>query len=301
MPMKCINHILVLAILLAVSLSGIGQNKKIDRLEMFYDQGNYKMVLRKSERLLRDDDYKKHPSVTVFHALAEYQMSSDNDKFSSSTAIYDYEKFLQLDSTFYYQGVYANYISDMKMGIANEIRELTEKGEDDKARIKYNSYARLFGQVADYEDLTNNEVVIDNSVADPKNVASSSLRKSVVDEAHKHIGTPYVYGGNTAKGFDCSGYIQYAFSKVGYSIPRTASAQAETYEKVKKSKARPGDLVFFGSSKSKITHVGIVVSEPGKPLVMIHASSSRGIMVSSIEDNSYWSPKYQFIVRIIEE
>ena len=59
--------------------------------------------------------------------------------------------------------------------------------------------------------------------------------------------------------------------------------------------------MFFGSSKSKVTHVGILISEPGKPLVMIHASSSRGIMVSSIEDNSYWSPKYQFVVRIIEE
>ena len=48
------------------------QDRKIDKLEMLYDQGNYKMVIRRSERLMSSETYEKHPAPRVFHALAEY-------------------------------------------------------------------------------------------------------------------------------------------------------------------------------------------------------------------------------------
>jgi len=294
------------------------QDRKIDKLEMLYDQGNYKMVIRRSERLMSSEAYEKHPSPKVFHALAEYQLIG-NKKFSSANAVYDYEKFLQLDSLFYYQNVYQNYISDMELGISEEIRILNEKGEKELAKIKYATYIRLFDNVAPFEELVISEVVIkedpkelpnpdtdtstteDNTENKPNTDTNKDPRSGIVTEAHKHIGTPYVYGGVTKKGFDCSGYTSYVFKKNGYTLPRTATTQSTKYPKVKKKKAMPGDLVFFGKSKSKISHVGIIVSKTGEPLVMIHASSSRGIMVSSIEDNSYWSPRFLFITRVIQE
>ena len=74
----------------------------------------------------------------------------------------------------------------------------------------------------------------------------------VVNIARTLLGIPYVYGGSSPSGFDCSGFTQYVFGKAGISIPRTASAQQDAATPV--SDPQPGDLVFFGSPA---WHVGI--------------------------------------------
>ena len=74
----------------------------------------------------------------------------------------------------------------------------------------------------------------------------------VVNIARTLLGIPYVYGGSSPSGFDCSGFTQYVFGKAGISIPRTASAQQDAATPV--SDPKPGDLVFFGSPA---WHVGI--------------------------------------------
>ena len=86
-------------------------------------------------------------------------------------------------------------------------------------------------------------------------VSSSSVRQSsseVVNIARSLLGIPYVYGGESPSGFDCSGFTQYVFGKAGISLPRTASAQQSAATPV--SDPKPGDLVFFGSPA---WHVGI--------------------------------------------
>ena len=297
--MKLKFFIGVIVFLIVNSISA--QDKKIDKLEMLYDQGNYKIVLRKSEKLMRSDEYKKHPSPVLFHALAEYQVGKNNEKFSSANAIYDYEKFLMLDSLDYYKKVYSNYIYDLQLGIADEIRALSESGQKDKAKVKYDSYIRLFGNVAKFDELVTTEVKVTPTVNDnpstPMN--ASKVRQGVLKEAKKHIGTPYKYGGITPDGFDCSGFTQYVYSKNGKQLPRTASVQSTTYEAVKISKAQTGDLLFFGSSKNNISHVGIVVSN--NPLTMIHVSSSKGIMISNVDADPYWKPKLQFAVTVLDK
>ena len=75
------------------------------------------------------------------------------------------------------------------------------------------------------------------------NPAQSS--SGVVNIARGLLGIPYVYGGESPSGFDCSGFTQYVFGKAGISIPRTASAQQHAATRV--SNPKPGDLVFFGS------------------------------------------------------
>jgi cell wall-associated NlpC family hydrolase len=74
----------------------------------------------------------------------------------------------------------------------------------------------------------------------------------VLGVAASLAGIYYVYGGTTTAGFDCSGYVQYVFAKVGVSLPRTAEQQRQAVQAV--SDPRPGDLVFFGSPAY---HVGI--------------------------------------------
>jgi cell wall-associated NlpC family hydrolase len=79
---------------------------------------------------------------------------------------------------------------------------------------------------------------------------------SVLAIAARYVGTPYRYGGTTPRGFDCSGYTRYVFAKLGISLPRTANQQMNATRRIKRSQARPGDLVFFVSS-GRAYHMGI--------------------------------------------
>jgi cell wall-associated NlpC family hydrolase len=88
------------------------------------------------------------------------------------------------------------------------------------------------------------------------------------------LGTPYKWGGEAAKiAFDCSGLVQWAYGQVGVNLPRTAQAQYSATHRVSQAEAQPGDLVFFGSSTSNITHVGILAGV-GKMIDATHPGAS---------------------------
>lgn len=80
--------------------------------------------------------------------------------------------------------------------------------------------------------------------------------------AEQFLGTPYVYGGSTPGGFDCSGFTTYVFrNALGISLPRTSSEQSQTYTRIDSiTDLNPGDLVFFGNG-SRVNHVGIYVGQ----------------------------------------
>lgn len=102
-----------------------------------------------------------------------------------------------------------------------------------------------------------------SSITPPSNSVSyngsSEKRAAVLEYAAQFLGTPYVYGGSTPSGFDCSGFTSYVFKNTVGSIPRVAQAQFDATTRVSMHELLPGDLVFFGSSASSISHVGIYV------------------------------------------
>ncbi|MEK4128718.1 C40 family peptidase [Solibacillus sp. FSL W8-0474] len=105
----------------------------------------------------------------------------------------------------------------------------------------------------------------------------------------KYIGVRYSYGGTSAKGFDCSGYVRHVFKELGItSLERTSSDMYNQGTSVKKSELEPGDLVFFNTSGKRVSHVGIYIGS-GK---FIHASTSKGVIKTSINDKYYWGNKY---------
>ncbi|WP_297284234.1 C40 family peptidase [uncultured Agathobaculum sp.] len=90
---------------------------------------------------------------------------------------------------------------------------------------------------------------------------TSEKRAEVLEYAAQFLGTPYVYGGSTPSGFDCSGFTSYVFANTVGTIPRVAQSQFDATTRVSLEDLEPGDLVFFGSSPSSISHVGIYVGD----------------------------------------
>jgi probable lipoprotein NlpC len=124
----------------------------------------------------------------------------------------------------------------------------------------------------------------------------------VIKVARTFTGTPYKWGGTTRSGMDCSGLTGNAFQAINLTLPRTADAQAEVGEKVKKKNVKPGDLVFFATGKKRreITHVGIVTEVKSKNNVkFIHASTSLGVVETNLF-SEYYEKRFRIARRIID-
>jgi cell wall-associated NlpC family hydrolase len=106
----------------------------------------------------------------------------------------------------------------------------------------------------------------------------------ILQAAESMIGAPYLFGGVTPQGFDCSGLTQFAYSSAGIAIPRTAAGQQRAARPVPRESLRPGDLVFFATGRNGVDHVGVYAGE-GR---FVHApSSGRVVSFGDLADPWY--------------
>lgn len=161
---------------------------------------------------------------------------------------------------------------------------------------------------SDYLDLT--EIPYENKDSDKKPIffkggkstgtpvspeaLSSVSAQAIIATAKQYIGVPYVWGGSSPSGFDCSGFTQYVFAAHGITLPRTSTQQYSTGTWVSKGSLQPGDLVFYNTSGSGVSHLGIYIGN-GQ---FIHASTSKGVIISEMS-NSYWSARYYGARRVL--
>lgn len=116
---------------------------------------------------------------------------------------------------------------------------------------------------------------------------SNYYYRRIVQTAMEYIGVPYVFGGTSPSGFDCSGFVRYVFAHAGIYLPRMADEQYEVGTPVAMSNLRTGDLVFFSTYDYGASHVGIYLSNGN----FINASSSRGVAIDSLY-SEYWGSCY---------
>ncbi|MEG0553902.1 MAG: NlpC/P60 family protein [Carnobacterium sp.] len=113
---------------------------------------------------------------------------------------------------------------------------------------------------------------------------NSEISDKLIAYAKKFIGTPYVYGGSSPRGFDCSGFTGYVYKSVGISLARSSSAQYSTSIKVSKENLKPGDLVFFNCNGRGVSHVGMYIGNGN----MIHSPrTGSSVKIDSINSNYY--------------
>lgn len=125
--------------------------------------------------------------------------------------------------------------------------------------------------------------------------ATSTLAEDIIAHSYSYLGTPYRYGGTSYSGIDCSGFTMKVFAQFGIYLPHGASDQYALSTPVTTEERAPGDLVFFNTSGYGIGHVGIYLGG-GQ---FIHASTSRGVIISSLYE-SYYARTYLFAGRIID-
>lgn len=127
-------------------------------------------------------------------------------------------------------------------------------------------------------------------------LASAGNAGDLIAEARKHLGTRYKWGGNTTRGFDCSGFVKYVYNQSkGVSLPRTSKEQAKVGQTVARSQLKPGDIVSFRTrSGSRINHSGIYIGN-GK---FIHSSSGKGQVRIDSLDSGFYKQRFAFGRRV---
>ncbi|MGB1103069.1 MAG: C40 family peptidase [Crocinitomicaceae bacterium] len=291
---------LVFILFAFVSIAAYSQDKKIDQLEILYDQGYYHKVLRKAEKLLAKPEYDYSGLPSFYRALSLLRMASDERWFrrrrnTIEVAIKAYDDFLENENREHYLAAHYHEIASIKTYLVDLETKFSGKQLNKEAELIQDFRMNQLKGIKPRPDFKPNkdddsetEVVAENlSESEAKQL---SFRQKMVVYAKSLVGVKYVWAGSDPNGFDCSGFVGYVHRKYGLVIPRTASAQMKGAKKVKTKEAFLGDLLFF-SSGSGISHVGLVISNKGEDLVMVHASTSKGVIITEIEKSTYWKPR----------
>ena len=172
-----------------------------------------------------------------------------------------------------------------------ESRYSSSKKSNNSSTSTSSQYSQQSLNTSSTNTPSSNKRNVSKSSGSTQKIYSNKSGVSNLDNVvYKYIGVRYKYGGTTPNGFDCSGFVWKVYQELGYSFGRTNVAHLLNMgQKVSRSNLRKGDLVFF-KINGRVSHVGIYTGDNK----FIHASSSRGVIESSL-DNSYWKGKiYQF-------
>ncbi len=181
-------------------------------------------------------------------------------------------------------GLYSNVIRQGAVLVVPESYRAAQINNNNNDN-KYNYY-----KVATFQVLTGNKNINSPKYNAAKRNKNLTIGRKIVDAAFKYKGVPYVWGGTTRAGMDCSGFVQRVFAKDNIHLPRTALEQSRLGKYIPKSRLKPGDLLFFRTYAPYISHVGIYIGH-GK---FIQANSGAGMITVNSLSNEYFERTYAF-------
>ncbi len=151
----------------------------------------------------------------------------------------------------------------------------------------------------DYVSITNEGQTSNPLVKETPLVESIYTGADIAAKTEEYLGVPYLWGGFTPVGFDCSGLVQYVYKHFGISLERTTYYQVHQGKTVDRNNLKPGDLIFFTTNESDpndISHVGIYKGND----LFIHAPKPGDVVRISNLNSAYYSNAYYVAKRIIE-
>ena len=270
----------------------LAQNRMFDRLEMYYAQGHYKRTYRIANNLTDKPEYDFSMLPTYYKSISMFQLCQNQFwLLRRPEALKTAEKlFLEVKNSEDGTKIFNAHMyelswlrSDLMAWAADQKRMgYQESFEEIQSLVN-----RLFSDVPQVDAGNDANHVVDVDTTNTETAETSGLRGGIMNVAKKQLGTPYLWAGNSPGGFDCSGFTSYVMQQNGITLPRRSEDQFISSKKLKAKDVQKGDLVFFNNG-SGISHVGIVVSEKGQPLQMIHSSSGSGIIITDVEKSEYW-------------
>lgn len=193
--------------------------------------------LKDKEQALKTAEEQLHTQVNQLKAsqveLATEQKQIEEDKKQIETALADAQNTLQ-----------------------NQENQLQAQQEAERQAQLAQQFAAQEAQRSQQPVAVKNTTSASNAVASAPSITDSATAAAVIANAKQYLGVPYVWGGSTPSGFDCSGFVSYVYRSVGISLPRTSSSQQNVGTRISPTQVQPGDLVFNGSPAY---HVGIYI------------------------------------------
>ena len=158
----------------------------------------------------------------------------------------------------------------------------SKRKKNTKKRVQYaDNRAPAASEIESDEDLVEEEVLAENAV-------DMDVQKLLLDTAFSYLGTPYKHAGVTRNGMDCSGFVSTTFKAIDVPLSRSSQEMATQGKRIKLKNVRVGDLLFFKTlRRNRISHVGMGVEVQDGEIKFIHASSKRGVVISSLSENYY--------------
>ena len=248
-----------------------------------------KRVYRKANNLLDKPEFdysqlpKYYKSISIFQlAQNEYWLKKHQEELNQAEKLFLNVKYSPDGEKLFNAHMYE--ISWLRDDMSTWLSDLKRRGSADANRVQELMHNIFEGmpliEIPGEQDGTEQYV----SVESPE---IKNERDAIVSRAKEQLGVPYVWAGNSPSGFDCSGFTSFVLEQSGYKLSRRSVDQFDEAKKLKRKEVQKGDLIFFNNG-SGVSHVGIVISEKGQPLVMIHSSSSKGIIVTEVEKSEYW-------------
>lgn len=183
----------------------------------------------------------------------------------------------------WYKVIYNSSIGYIRSDFV-DLTEIPYENKDSANSPKFFRHGKSTGVAPSAAALNGNSASGSNTAP-----AGNATGAQILAEAQKYLGTPYVNGGASPAGFDCSGFVYYVLTQLGYSPYRTPADQINMGTSVAKENLKPGDIVFFaGTYTSGISHVGIYAGN-GQ---FIHSPNSRSTVSYSDLTSGYWANHY---------
>lgn len=206
---------------------------------------------------------------------------------------------IAVSATVFTNTVFADYYSSNTTLYRNMRGTEVTNLQKDLARLGYFNYSTT-GYFGSLTQQSVKKYQADNYLVADGIVGHATAREIKVDktiqQAKQYMGVPYVWGGTSPSGFDCSGFVHYVMLKNNIIIPRTTELQYNAGTWVSKSSLRPGDLVFFTTYRPGPSHVGIYLGNNQ----FIHASSGAAKVTISDMSKAYYTQRYIGAKRVIK-